>query len=250
MNNTRLIYVFCFILSFLPASACSAVAADANIVKQLRTIKASKIEQSKSELASLKDQFRKVRFAPSSAYPTRDMRQKKLNNLQRQIDSINHTLAQLEANDINEIVPVFDLPFSIGQLGRLGTINLNVPSPGGQTPFISETYKGHPNPHPRKYNFNQFFKIISIVDGNNAIAELFFAAYLKKLPGWLSYDVIPYNSSIVWLRGVSTDGLVSGSSIRPPGLFTISGTEDYFTPIGAKQTVFVFEPLVIDTNNL
>jgi hypothetical protein len=54
----------------------------------------------------------------------------------------------------------------------------------------------------------------------------------------------------ICLRGVSTEGLISGSTIKPPPFLVITGTQDYFTPVGAKQTVYVFEPLKIPADAL
>jgi hypothetical protein len=235
MNNTHLIYVFCLILSSLSASACSALTADTNTMQKLLQMKSDELQIQSLKLAKLELELRDLRHKSLE----RGKKREKFDEIKRKIERQAKLLERIDANDFNLIVPVFDLPFSVGQIGRFGDVILKKLEDGS---FV----------HP------QNLKVISIIDEENVISDFCITAIFRDSLGPRESETLighrrgryePVYRTI-WLRGVSTAGLVSDSSIRPSGIFIISGTEDYLTPIGAKQTVFVFEPLVIDTNNL
>lgn len=226
-----------------------AVTADANVMQHIRRMKSDEITILHHDCNELQQQIRKCRYAkvvspkPESSFDdrtdkpdrqnsqrsqqitfkSREEKLKKLRDLQNELVKLQQNISDLEANEISILVPIFTLPFRIGQFGRLG-IN--------------------------KYT-EQKFRIISIVDENNSIVEFDIGSFYERHNS-LGMGVgrpTPILKT-VWLRNVSTAGLVDRSKVTPPPFLIITGTQDYENPIGAKQTVYVFEPLTIDPNDL
>jgi hypothetical protein len=190
------------------------------------------------EIAELESELGKARRKPLSKYDKKGKKRKELEHYKSLIDIKKREIKRIDANDYNLIVPIFDDKFSVGKIGRLGEIVFDLPN-GVQT-------------------HNQYFKIISIADDNNALVEFSVSAYLQDISSMHGkqiisdtlkdvpriYDVVPVTIN-VWLRGISTSNLVSDSVLHPTGFFIITGTHDYETVLGNKQTVFIFESLQV-----
>jgi hypothetical protein len=73
-----------------------------------------------------------------------------------------------------------------------------------------------------------FFKVISIVDGDEMIVHG---------GGPRSVDPGPF-----WLRGFRTEGKADGTEFTIGGCIEVTGTKAYTNALGAKATVFVIEP--------
>jgi hypothetical protein len=237
------------LLLFL-SSRAGAVIADANILNQLRFLKADKIAQLIADCNNAEKELARYVRAPIKPYrkqasrkdvlmdiPPNPVQRKDpakekravIDDLRAKTQVLQRRIALVEANDLNLIVPVFETPFRIGDIGRLGDVHY-----GGRG---------------QDFTHQQRFRIISIFSGDESLVEFEISAYFTRHND-IGMGVGPGEilSKNVCLRGVSTAGLITGSPIKPPPFLIITGTQDYFTPVGAKQTVFVFEPLEIPVN--
>jgi len=250
----------CLVISLFFSSIAFAVVADANMIEQVRQMKVARLAELKTEYDEIPQQIRRCRFAPIVAdrkdtsynkpasnrkrqtgrrpakitFKSQKEKLEALNELKKKPAKIQQNISALEANDINCLFPVFTLPFSVGQIGRLGKI-------------ILRYYEGIPYVH------NQYLKIISISDNENALVRFYITERFQDSPSpresqtLIGYRVgryVPVTKTI-WLRGFDLEDRITGSSLTPKGPWIITGTTDYMTPNHAKFTVYVFEPLEI-----
>jgi hypothetical protein len=80
--------------------------------------------------------------------------------------------------------------------------------------------------------------IENIINDNNSIVGLF-SGYSGRFP----------TTQSVWIRGVSTKDLADGSKLPCPKYMRVTGTDNYFHPVGAKNTLFVLEPIQLPLDN-
>jgi hypothetical protein len=149
-------------------------------------------------------------------------KQDKLDELQSSLKTMQSRLDRLDANDMNVIIDEFQGPFHVGTIGRIDTIPYDTGS--------------------RILRLQQEVRIIGIINDHKSIVDITYRS--EAVPGSPPHD---YKKTF-WLKGVSTVGLVDRSSIATPPFLIITGTRDYETVLGAKQTVFVMEPLEIPPN--
>ena len=232
-----------------PAGAVpSSVIADANIISQIRSWKASKSEQLSQSIEDTKRELMLTRRARvltqherdklNSGYRRSDRenknprkkdvlvfsgkeaKQEAIDKLQSSIEKMQYQFDRIEANDLNCIVDPFK-SFGVGRIGRVGTSIMGI---------------------------EQEMRIIGIINDHESIVEYTVNYQLISVGGPVKYPESV--TKTIWLRGVSTVGKVDRSSITPPPLLIITGTKDYETVLGAKQTVFVMEPLDIPPDSL
>lgn len=251
------VFVMPFLLVF-QANISFAVVADANIISQLRQMKADKLTELKAECEQLPSFIRRCRFAAidpesNSSYFNKTNKSKnphngrrptkitfkskkdkieKINELNTQLEKLKQSISAVEANDLNEIIPVFDSRFHIGKIGRFGQGILD----NGIVKSVD----------------CQYCRIISIYDDWNCLVNFKYkSAYVKfTYPHGFGYGRPEEFFETIWLRGFNTSGRVTGRSMTPKCPLIITGTQNYENVMGAKQTVFVFEPLVTDPNDL
>jgi hypothetical protein len=240
-----------FVLFFLSGPAL-AVVADANILDHLRSLKAGKIAQLSNDCNKAEEELARCIRAPIKSFQKQNPQKPALldvpvNPVQRKdphkekraaIDAmrekvldLQQNISRAEANDMNIIIEPFQSHFYIGQIGRVG-----------------ETIYGGTG---QRITHHQGFKVISIINDLEALIEFSITGYFTRFNSFgAGLGGGEFETKNIWLRGVSTAGLITGSSVKPPPLLIITGTQDYFTPVGAKQTVFVFEPLKIPADAL
>lgn len=65
-------------------------------------------------------------------------------------------------------------------------------------------------------------------------------------------SLIRYNDSdeLLWLKGVSMDGLVNGKKVILEGVYEITSTTKYTTAIGSSNTVYIIEPMELNPVSL
>jgi hypothetical protein len=239
-----LVFTFYFFISTL----AYAVPADANIIQQIRGWKTLKQSQLSQSIEDTKDELmvsRRVRVLTQHerdklnsgygrsnrenknsrkkdvrTFSSEDEKREKLNELQSKLKEYQHRFDAVEANDMNYIVDPFK-SFGVGRIGRVG---------------------------PSVEGMMQGMQIIGIINDHESIVEYTVNYQLISVGGPVKYpDPV---TATIWLKGVSTAGLVDRSLIVPPPVLIISGTKDYETVLGAKNTVFVFEPLDIPPDSL
>jgi hypothetical protein len=261
MHITALYLVFTFY--FLLSPVVYAVPADANIINRIRDLKASKQDQlsnaientrrelmlssrarvlTKHELEKYeRDRLEKYRNPGTGdsqknknprkkdvlVFHYKKEKQDKLDELQSSLKTMRSRLDRIDANDLNSIVDSFRAPFHVGQFGRVGSASVDVRGP------VSGKYWHSLEIQQRMY-------IIGIINDHESIVGYVF--------GYGEGRGTPDLTKTFWLKGVSTAGLVDRSSINPPPFLMITGTKDYETVLGAKQTVFVMEPLELPSN--
>jgi len=77
-------------------------------------------------------------------------------------------------------------------------------------------------------------RVLQVVDGENMLVEI-----VTFLSSALSAG---FTKETVWLKGISTTGLVDGVRLDTKVPLKITGTQPYMTSLG-KTTVFLLEPL-------
>jgi len=261
MSTKRFKSAFIVLFSlFFQTGRSFAVVADANIILQIRQMKANKLTELRaecSEIPILIKQCRHAKIAPDKrtkkpAYPpynlpepsqksslhrncpelvvfkSRDEQIEKINELNDQLADLKQKISAVEANDLNVIVPIFKNS-KIGQIGRFGTYSVT------NGLFVTEE--------------PQYCKIISISDETNALVDfVYYSNYVRRSPSGYGVGLPQEYSKLIWLKGVDVSNMITGSRFKPVGIFMITCTTDYLTPNHAKFTVYVFEPLVIDPN--
>ena len=217
---------------------------DANQVRLLlQKEKVSQLESVYSHIASLEGDLNEARASHivpverarktvRKTYPDKESKQKDITRIRGELSWQNAIRAGIEANDMNWLIDTFMPPFQVGQIGKMGTGS------------------GH---------VSQSMRVLGIVDSRTALVEYtvdeeivssggsggFGSTQGRFLTGRSSGGV-PYPvTKTIWLTGIDTTGLVDRSEVIPPRFMIITGTKDYETVLGAKQTVFVFEPLEI-----
>lgn len=274
-SRIKLIPAVFVALIILPVSFAKAVESEPNFLEELRSLKTAKIAQliqdcnytqyelekcmrarivpvrnisSKDSTDSTREKYQKPK---PLTYPSREAKRAAIDDLQRKLEILQQNLARVKANDLNIIIEdVFREPFAVGQIGRID--------------FDKE--------HPR-----QRMRINTIIDGNNCLVDFKIATLPSRKPTMariidtqnIDTDVLakyaahPREATIeedyknplsviktIWLRGFKTSGRVDGSEIENPPILVITGTRAYDTIMGAKSTVYVFEPLEIPANAL
>ena len=217
-----------FLLLFF---AGHAIASDVNVIEQFRSLKATKISQLRQDVNNTEKELERCIRAPIKSSQEGKEKRAAIDALRAKIRTLQSNIVRAETNDVNIIVEPFRLPFQVGQIGRIGDV-------------IYGGYK-------QEFTHEQRFKIISIINDRESLVEFEISSHFARFNnlgmGVGRSEVMTKN---VWLRGISTDGLITGSFIRPSGLFVITGTHDYETVLGDKQTVYVFEPLKIPADAL
>ncbi len=106
---------------------------------------------------------------------------------------------------------------------------------------------------------NGEFKVIQVVGPDEMLAEVS-AEYEAPGPGYDkmildpndgTYTRVPIPGPMqkdskpkeVWIKGVSTQGLIDGMQTTRWDVFKVTGTKTYRTPIGGSETVFALAPL-------
>lgn len=79
-------------------------------------------------------------------------------------------------------------------------------------------------------------KLFQIIDKENALTE------------WS--EGIAGDSTLVWLKGFSTDGLADGKTVTISRPVRVTGSKQYTTAMGTSKTVMVIEPCDIDEKTL
>ena len=253
MSRQNLLSLFFIFLSVGIANASRSEAesrlreTDANIIAELRHQKARKISHFAAECNAIErriadyqlgrivpDNQKSKRKSVRVTFPTREAKREAITDLKLRLVNLQRDIEFAEANNIALLISPFQTPFYIGQFGSFGLL-------------CDTLFEGY-----------QYFRILTIIDENNALAEFIISVtyisprgpresqHLVGIPGPPVYR--HSKTEIVWLRGIKTAGLVNGSKVSPPLYMIITGTQDYHTPIGSKETVFVFEPLEIPEN--
>jgi hypothetical protein len=87
---------------------------------------------------------------------------------------------------------------------------------------------------------NRFaFTVFQVLDASNFLMEIRFKG-LDDLP-------MDEQVGIVGMRGVQTNRLADGKEISPVGVYRITGNQTYQSAMGAQRTVYVAEPIDIET---
>ena len=231
------------ILTFCPA-ATLAVPPEANEVRvMLQKEKASQLAAVYAHIDSLQQDLNeawaahivppeRVRKSVHKTYPDKASKQKEITRIRGELSWENAIRTHIEANDMNWLIDSFDLPFHVGQVGKMGSGSNHVA---------------------------QSMRALGVVDARTALVEYTVDEELISSGGDGGFGStegrfltgrhtggVPYPvTKKIWLTGIDTTGLVDRSEIIPPRFMIITGTHDYYTVAGNKQTVFVFEPLEI-----
>ncbi|HLB74545.1 MAG TPA: hypothetical protein VJJ98_11035 [Sedimentisphaerales bacterium] len=83
-----------------------------------------------------------------------------------------------------------------------------------------------------------------IIDANNMIVEITIG-YKAEYPRFSTTGVPSRHigiTKLIWLKGVSTAGLVDNSKVNCPDPMKVTGTKTYTAVTGALRTTFVLEP--------
>jgi hypothetical protein len=260
----NIVFLFCATIIFSPRPAL-AVIADANIISQIRDLKASKIDRLSDDINNTQRQLRLTsrahvltkyerdqhpyknsshlenrhgqwvevnpnknpRKKPVVTFYSEDEKKAKIEELRSRLKLQKSNLDGIEANDLNDIIDSFRAPFSVNQFGRVGSAVVGIRAP------VSGGYWGSMEIQQRMY-------VIGIINDHEVIVGYVF----DYGEGNRSPDI----TKTFWLRGISTVGLVDRSPVKPPPFLIITGTHDYYNMGGEKQTVFMLEPLEIPPN--
>lgn len=91
-------------------------------------------------------------------------------------------------------------------------------------------------------------KVVQVQDKHNVLAEIVLAgrgrpySVRNPLTGMIMRGNHP-KTTLVWIAGIETDGMVDGISAKIDRVLKIVRTKRYQTTLGAMKTVFLLEPI-------
>jgi hypothetical protein len=95
--------------------------------------------------------------------------------------------------------------------------------------------------------YKQVLEVIQVIDERNVLVKFMFGYHIAQTRT-RSY-ASTHGVETVWLKGLSTEGLVDGSPIKTNKAFKITGTKTYTTADRGAATVFMLEPVSISLKN-